>query len=125
MPQTAMQTNQRKALRALLACSTIEQAAKQAGLSKRTIYRYLADDSFKTELRALQDRTINAAVAALSGLAGDAIQVLRDALTDDDATMATRVRAAIAVLDQAIKLTELRDLIERVERLEQERDTQK
>lgn len=112
--------NQKKALAALLTCSTVEQAAAQAGLCEATIYTYLRDDAFKAELRALQDRTINAATAALSGLAGDAIGVLRDALGDQEATTATRVRAALGVLDQLRGLVTFADFEDRIAALERQ-----
>ena len=112
-------TNQRRALRALLACPTVAQAAKQAGLGQRTIYRYLSTDVFKAELRKRQDETISAATAALSGLTGTAIETLRDVLADPVASHAVRVRCALGVLDQRRRIGELDDLSERVARLEE------
>ena len=115
----SLTTNQRRALRALLACSTVADAAKEAGLGQRTIYRYLASASFKAELRARQDETISAATAALSGLAGTAIETLRAVLADPDASHAVRVRCALGVLEQRRRIGELDDLTERVKKLEE------
>ena len=112
-------TNQRRALAALLGSSTIAQAADRAGLCESTIYGYLRDPSFKAALRARQDQTIAAAVAALSGLAGEAIDTLKGALVDKEATVSTRVRAALGVLDHVQRLTVFADLEDRVAQLEE------
>lgn len=115
---TELTTNQRKALAALLGCSTIEDAAERCGLTSRTLYNYLSDAAFKGELRRRQDQAIAAATSALSGLAGTAIAVLRGVLTDPDASHATKTRAALGVLDQRRKSTELDDIIRRLDVLE-------
>lgn len=64
-----LSTNQRRALEELLGCSTVRAAAKQARLGEGTLYRYLADPTFKAALRARQDQVINAATAARVWLA--------------------------------------------------------
>ncbi len=115
----SLSANQKKALVALLACPSVAAAAKQAGLGERTLYRYLADDTFKAELRARQDQAIAAATAALSGLTGTAIETLRKVLTDPDASHAVKVRAALGILRERRRIGELDDLAERVSRLEE------
>ena len=111
-------TNERRALEALLTCATVRDAAKRANLGPTTVYRYLADPAFKAALRARQDQVIAGAVAALAGLAGDAVEALRDVLDDDEASHGVRVRAALGVLAQVQNMIELRDLVDRVAALE-------
>ena len=118
MSQSDLSTNQARAIQALLACATIEKAAEQAGLSGRTVYRYLNDPTFKAALRARQDQAIAAAVAALAGLAGDAIETLRGVLGDAEASRGVQTRAALGVLDHVKRLIEFADLEERVSALE-------
>ena len=118
MSQPDLSTNQARAIGALLACATIEKAAEQAGLSKRTIYRYLNAATFKAALRARQDQAIAAAVAALAGLAGKSIETLRGVMEDPEAAQGVRTRAALGVLDHVHRMMELRDLAERVAALE-------
>jgi hypothetical protein len=113
--------NQKKVIAALLTEATIRDAAKKAGLGERTVHRYLADEAFKAELRRQQDRTIAAATAALSGLAGTAIATLKAVLEDASASHATKVRAALGVLEQRRKAAELDSLTARVEALERAR----
>ena len=114
-----LSANQRRALSALLTEPSIAKAAAACKLSERTLYNYLADAGFKAELRARQDRAINAATAALAGLAGNAIDALRGVLTDADATASARTRAALGILDQAQKLTKFADLEDRIAALEE------
>lgn len=113
-----LSTNQRRALLALLRHSTVAKAAEVCKLTERTLYNYLGDPGFKGALRAQQDRAIVAATSALSGLAGTAIDVLRAVLEDAKATHATKTRAALGVLDQRRKSTELDDVLARLDALE-------
>ena len=112
-------TNQRKALNALLNTSTVSKAALMAGLSEHTIWRYLADETFKAELKRRQDATIRTTTAALVGLSGDAVDALRDLLSNVETPAAVRCRAALGWLAQMRQSVELADLAERVSRLEE------
>ena len=112
-------TNQRKALDALLRCTTIKKAALAAGLAERTMHRYLDLDHFRAELARRQDATIKATTAALVGLSGDAVQALRSILQSKDTPAAVKVRAALGWLAQMRQSVELADLAERVSKLEE------
>lgn len=116
--QDDLNINQRKAIQALLAHSTIESAAFACGLHKRTIYNYLADKSFRDALREQQDRLTAATAARLSGGAGQALKTLEDAMSDLDASFAVRVRAAIAWLKARRDAVEIDELTERITALE-------
>jgi hypothetical protein len=113
-----LSANQRRALAALLTEPTVVKAAAACELTERTLHNYLADDAFKAELRARQDQVINAATAALTGLAGTAIAALQGVLTDPEATPSARTRAALGILDQVQRLTTFADLEERIAALE-------
>lgn len=76
-----LSTNQRRALRALLTQPTIAKAATQAGLSIRTVFRYLSNDEFLAALRSEQDKLLAAATAHLAELSGTALEHLSSVLT--------------------------------------------
>ncbi|MDY6876794.1 MAG: hypothetical protein SWK90_11425 [Chloroflexota bacterium] len=114
-----LSTNQRKALKALLECSTIRAAAESCGLGEATLYRYLRDDTFKAELRKRQDGIVSSVTAALVGLAGESVKTLRDILDSKTASDSVKVRAALGWLAQMRQSVELADLAARVEALEQ------
>lgn len=80
MQNPELSRNQAKALQALLTCSTIAEAAECCGLTERTLYNYLADDTFKAELRRRQDEILSSTTAALTGLSQEAVKALADAL---------------------------------------------
>lgn len=106
--------NKAKALAALLVSSSIAEAAKMCNLGERTVRRYLEDDDFRQELRAMQDQAVGAAAAALAGLTGDAIETLRGVLTDGDASHSVKVRAALGILQERRRTVELDDLVQQV-----------
>jgi hypothetical protein len=115
---STLNKRQKRVLAALLTCSTARATAKQADVCEKTVYRYLEDPAFKQALRARQDQVIAAAVAALSGLAGDAIDTLRGTLANKETTAGVRVRAALGILDHVQRLTTFADLEQRLAELE-------
>ena len=111
-------SNQKKALTALLSTTSIEAAAKAAGLSPRTVFNYLTNETFRSELRRRQDNIISQTAATLVGLSDKALKTLADVLSDPDASHAVKVRAALGWLKQARETVELKELAERVATLE-------
>ena len=75
-----LNTNQRKALAALLTHGTVEDAAAACGLTKRTLFRYLNDDTFTAELQKRQDAILAGVVAKMTTLAGAGMAQLEGAL---------------------------------------------
>ena len=114
-----MNTNQKRAVEALLTTPTVSAAARACGLSDRTIWRYLANEEFKAELRKRQDEAVTAVTAALAGLTGDAVQALHDLLTDGETSASVKARCALGWLAERRKAIELDDLAARVAALEQ------
>jgi len=118
MAKSELNANQKKALAALLATTSVTAAAERCGLAERTLFYYLGDETFKSELRARQDSIVGAVTASLVGLSGEAVRVLRDLLESKTATDAVRCRAALGWLRHTRDAVELRDLADRVAVLE-------
>lgn len=114
-----MNTNQRRAIEALLSEATIRDAAEKAGLGETTLYRYLADPNFKAELRKRQNEALAAVTASLVGMSEKAVRVLRDVLDDPEIPPTAKVRAALGWLKEKREAVELGDLVDRVAALEQ------
>lgn len=110
--------NQRKALEALLSSRTITDAAAKCGLTRRTLSKYLGDPDFLLELRQRQDQLLDAAVAALAGLAGKAVGTLEGNLDSPEASAQAKNRAALGILDQLRKMVTFYQLEDRVTELE-------
>ncbi len=118
-------TLQTKAIAALLTEPTIEEAARVAGVGRRTLFRWLAEDAaFVAELRTAEEAAIDHAARRLVGLQDAAINVLSDVLTAPDVAPGVRVRAASLIVELSLRLRELRSLEERVAALEAARDGQ-
>lgn len=117
---SALSRKQRKAVVALLLEPSQTAAAKAAGVGRRTLIRWLQEDAdFQKAVRAAESDAIDHAVRCLVQLTDHAVQVLRDVLTDSALSPAVRLRAAGLVLEQVVKLRELRDLESRLSKLEE------
>jgi len=119
--------NQKRAIAALLKHRKIEDAARACGLNERTLYRWLADDTnFQAALAQAEGLAIDTATRQLVQLQDAAVDTLRQTMRDKAAAPGVRLRAAQAVLDYLLKLRELRNIEQRISRLEallNERDT--
>ncbi len=109
---------QRKAVTALLTEPDTTAAAKAAGVSRDTLYRWLAEPAFQAALRDAEAKAIAAVSRSLVRLAERAATTLDGAMTDPAAASSTKVRAADIVLARLLQVRELVDLEARVHDLE-------
>lgn len=108
-----------KLLAALLTGPTIADAAEAAGIPYSTARRWLAEPSFRAELRAVTAEQRQAMTAALGVGAAEAVAALREGLTAE--SEAVRVKAASALL-QAHRNLMADDLADRLDELESRLD---
>lgn len=109
-----------KALKALLTSKTLEEAAEESGLTTRTIGNYLNDPEFRMEYEKATEKIINdAAMDVKKGIA-EAIQNLRNLLTEKCLEPKDRIGASRALLEYGLKLVEVADILKRIEKLESE-----
>lgn len=106
-----------KVLAALLTESSIESAARKTGISKVTIYRWLRDPIFASELRTLRERSVQQVMNALGESLCEAVALLRSQVADEALDPNIRQKAAAEVLRAGLKFLEV-DLSARVEALE-------
>ena len=118
MQTNELNANQKRALTALLSSPSIRAAAVVCKLSERTLYGYLQTPAFQTELRARQDAVLLSVTAGLSGLSGEAVEVLRATFSDPETSPSVRVRAALGWLSELRRGLELEALADRVAALE-------
>ena len=116
--------NQQKALGALLASTSIEQAAERCGLSAATIKRYKSSEPFATVYRRQRRLLFESTLAGVQHLSSDAVSALQDALREGT-DVNTRLRAARGVLEYLLKFTaeerallEQEEILRRIEALE-------
>lgn len=110
-----------KTIIALLEQPTMEKAAKAAGVNKTTLYRWLREDAaFKEAYREARREAFSVAVARLQAAASQAVTTLVEIAEDTKQQGASRVGAAKAILDYAMKAVEADEILARVEALEAE-----
>ncbi len=109
-----------KVLVALLHHGAVRAAAKEAGVSEATVFRYLQDPEFQAHYRAARRQSVEAAIAQLQSDCTTAARVLREVAEDKEASATARVAAAKTILDQSLSALELGDLAARIEQLEKQ-----
>jgi hypothetical protein len=101
---------------ALLTESTHAAAATKAGVSEATLHRWLRLPVFQTAYRQARRGIVEAAIGRLQQTAGKAVDTLDRNLACGQP--GNEIRAALGILDHAVKAVELLDVVERVEELE-------
>lgn len=113
---------QRAALDALLTSKTFTEAANKAGISRRTLARYVDTPEFKAAMRAEQARALGGANTALMQATREAVGVLYGVISNPEEQTSNRVNAARIVLEKALTYTEIVDHEERLAALEASHD---
>lgn len=109
---------QQKVLVALLSCPTREAAAARAGVSGRTVRRYLKEEEFLQAYRDGYREIMEDATRRMQlGLNG-AVDALLDVAGNSEAPPAARVGAARSILENCARWTEVIDLESRISALE-------
>jgi len=109
---------QQKAIVALLSNSTIEKAAVDAGISERTLYRWLNDPCFRDECRKSRRQLFSQSMGRIQKLASHAVTQLAMTIANPGVKDSVRVTASRTVLENARLSVELDDMNERLDQLE-------
>lgn len=113
-----MTNKQMKVLAALLAQPTKEKAAQAAGVSTTTLKRYLSDAEFQAAYKAaLSDLVADASSQARQGME-PALAALRQIVENKGEVAQARISAARSILEFSLKLTEIADVLQRLDALE-------
>ncbi len=111
------------AIVALLTEPTLKQAAKKAGIGEATLWRWMQDLDFAKQYRVAKRQAVSQAISKLQQACGEAVDTLCSIMKDEEAPAPSRVSAAKAVLDTAIKAIEIEELESRIEELERLQET--
>jgi hypothetical protein len=103
---------------ALLSHASVEDAARAAGISPSTAWRWMRDEAVLARLREARRDAMNAAMARLQEAAVGAVDCLCQVQRDGESESA-RVSAARTILEQALRAVELGDIQQRLDKLEQ------
>lgn len=103
---------QARAINALLSTTNVRAAAAAAGISERTLWRWLTDKEFHQALETAEEQLVEGATRRLLGLQDQAIDELADILSDKnegvDVSPTLKLKAATIVLDTVAKLLAMR-----------------
>jgi transposase len=115
---TELTTRQQRTIAALLAARNVREAAKQVKVPERTVYTWLAEPAFRAALYEAEGHLIDAATRRLLHHQDVALTVILTIMADRDNPAGVRLRAAQSVLEQLLKLRELRNVEQRLTALE-------
>lgn len=107
---------QQAGLTALLTHSTLEAAARSAGVTAKTLVRWLQDPDFSKAYRRARRDLVETAISTIQASVSKAVDALVRNLTCGRPSV--EVAAAGRLLDAAIKGVELVDLAERLDAVE-------
>ncbi len=117
MSRTGRRNTDHQLLMALACGVTVENAARQAGISPATAYRRLAEPAFQQRLQQLRGDMVSRTAGTLTAAASEAVRTLLE-LLKSTVSAAVRLGAARAVLEMGMKVREAADLQERLTALE-------
>jgi hypothetical protein len=107
-----------EAILALLSQPSVEQAARTASISPRTLLRWLDIPEFKAAYHKARRDAFSQATARLQQASGAAASMLLKIMVDKEAPPSSRLRAAESILSHAAKAIEMEDIETRVAALE-------
>lgn len=102
---------------ALASGATYAVAARQAGVSERTVKRRMTDPAFLAQVNEVHADTLQAGARKLAHLSGEAIDTMTD-LMRANRPPNVRLGAARAVLETALRWQELAEMQRRLDNLE-------
>jgi len=117
MNKAELSATQLRAIRCILECSSIDEAAKRAKISRATLYIWMKQDSFKEKLQVERDALFYESLDLLKQSTGRAVKELVKLLESRDEK--TRRLAAKEIINTSLKITEIKELEERVSELEE------
>lgn len=115
--QNRLTSRQLNALPFFAASSSIEAASREANVSKDTFYKWLKDPLFKSELDKLRNEIVTDATNHLKSMTTKAAMTL-SALLDREDSPGVQRAAANDILGHVAKFIELKELEERLLKLE-------
>lgn len=100
---TKLQCQWDKAIIALLTIPTVEGAAEAIGVSKATLFNWLRNDEFKSQLNEIRRHGMLQAILAIYGSMGKTMQTLMEIRDDTRQPGAVRVAASKELIQLWIK----------------------
>ena len=108
-----------KVIAALLSENTLQDAATKAGVSTRTIRRWMKEDcDFRCQFTSARSAVVEHAVTKVVRRSDQAVEALSEVLVDSSVSATARISAARLVLELAIDTIQRDFIINRLDALE-------
>jgi len=111
-----------RAVAALLTKPTIRAAARECGVSSRTLQRVMKQPEFESAYRDARRALVREATAKLTANSGRAADILRKVFDDRRATPGARVAAATQTIRLTLEGYQLEELERRISDLENKKN---
>lgn len=112
--------NKEKALAALLASTSIREAAGKCGLTERTLNEYIrTDPEFKRALENSRREIVRTAAHEIQAAYLLAVDTLKSIASNKESAPGVRIQAASNILKYGIKLQETTEISERLDAIEE------
>jgi len=117
MAQKGRHSADQKLILALVCGATIENAARQAGVAERTVYRRQRDPAFQAKLKEARQEMVERTANMLTAASMESVKTLLR-LQNEKVPPAVQLGAAKAIVELGAKLRENAELFARVAALE-------
>ena len=114
-----------EAILALLTNRSVEEAARAANITPRTLYRWLNETRFDKAYRRARQESFGQGTARLQQASGAAVSSILKIMVDPHAPASTKLRAAELVPTHGAKAIEIEDIKARVSELERANEEKK
>ncbi len=111
----ALTHRQITALPYLVASPTVTEGARLAGISRRTVHRWMEDDDFRDQFERFRDEALSLAQVELKGLTLKGTGVLAEMLEDPSSNI--RLRAAQTAIAMGVKINQQSNIQKQIEDL--------
>lgn len=108
------------ALAALVAGSSVTDAAAAAGVHRNSVTKWLQLPAFWQQLDDASEQSLRLASVASSDDVNEALATIRAVMTDSEQSPALRLRAAVYMLDVRLRLRDALDVATRLDELERQ-----
>jgi len=109
---------QEKTILCVLSSRSVVEGLKQAKVSRSRWYEWLSDPAFKAAYEKRRESLLDDAMHALRTSLTRAVKVLDELMTQASAHPATKLRAALSVIELVIQADVNADILKRLEALE-------
>lgn len=107
------------AISALLTTGDVSRAAEAAGVTRKTVHKWLKLPAFSAALEDAERNAFSDATRRLSGLLGRSLDELEKLLLKGDLTVSERIRVVQTIIDAAPRWRKNNSLDDRMRRLEE------